>query len=66
MVDRISFRGNLLQIGTVSYSLAITQARTVAQDSSTGRRLGLGSRQAGQNQGQMCLSVNSGVAYGPA
>lgn len=36
MVDRISFRGNLLQIGTVSYSLAITQARTVAQDSSTG------------------------------
>jgi DNA replication protein DnaC len=32
IVDRLTFGGNLIQTATESYRLALTQARTVAQD----------------------------------
>lgn len=32
IVDRLTFGGNLIQTGTDSYRLAITQARAAAQD----------------------------------
>jgi DNA replication protein DnaC len=36
IVDRLAFGGNLIQTGTESYRLAITQARAAAQDSAAG------------------------------
>lgn len=36
IVDRLTFGGNLIQTGTESYRLAITQARAAAQDSAAG------------------------------
>ncbi|GGU06302.1 hypothetical protein GCM10010256_77940 [Streptomyces coeruleorubidus] len=32
IVDRLTFGGNLIQTGTDSYRLALTQARAAAQD----------------------------------
>ncbi|MDQ1042548.1 DNA replication protein DnaC [Streptomyces sp. V4I2] len=36
IVDRLTFGGNLIQTGTDSYRLAITQARAAAQDGKAG------------------------------